>query len=114
MNKLVKLDLIDLQTAMEDLITQLPNMTMKTKIDVAARLRSVVKSCEAVDKAIKDEIKVIRHNEPGVVVGDLFKATLAMIPTTRLDQQKLQVDYPKAYAKCLETKEQARITFEAR
>jgi predicted phage-related endonuclease len=114
MNKIVKLDLIDLQTAMEDLIQQLPNMTMKTKIDVAARLRSVVKSCEAIDKAIKDEIKVIRNNEPGIVVGDLFKSTLAVIPTTRLDQKKLELEYPKAYAKCLETKDQIRISFEPR
>jgi predicted phage-related endonuclease len=114
MNKAAKLDLAYLQESMEDLQKQLETMTMKSKIDVAARLRSVVKSCEAIDKAIKDEIKVIRNNEPGIVVGDLFKASLSLVPTTRLDQKKLEVEYPKAYAKCLETKEQARITFEPR
>jgi len=114
MNKNVKLDLADLQFSMEDLAANLPNLTMKHKVDVAARLRAVAKACDAIDKAIKDEIKTIRNGEPGTVVGDMFKANLTIVPTTRLDQQKLQVDFPRVYAKCLVKTDVVRISFEPR
>ena len=114
MNKAVRLDLEALVEAMEDLGKNLDTMTLKTKIDVAARLRAVVKACEAVDAAVKAEIKVQRNGEPGMVIGDLFKAVMSIVPTTRLNQKKLEIDFPKAYAKCLEKSDVTRITYEAR
>ncbi len=114
MKSQVNLDLEDLLSAIESLQTMLGGMPQAVKVDVAARLRSLSKTIELMDTMIKEDLKVSLKGKPGTVVGETFKANIAYIPTTRLNQKALEMDYPKVYAKYLETKDQARVTFEAR
>ena len=114
MNKATKIDLADLTDAIEHLEKLVPSMTIETKVDVAARLNGLVKRAETMQSQIKDEIKAQRHGKSGYVLGEIFKAFLNIIHVTRLNQEALKVEYPRAYAKCLETTDQQRITFEAR
>ena len=114
MNTDVKTDLEDLTAVMEDLARRFPNMELKAKIDVAARLKAIAKAAKTIDELVKKEVKSRRKGKAGFVLGELFKAYLNLIPTTRLDQQKLEVKYPKAYADCLSTDDQERVTFEVR
>jgi len=114
MNTATAIDLADIQDAIESLHKNLGKLPLKAKVDVAARLRAVVKTATAMDEMVKAEIKASLKDKPGFVAGEIFKAALALIPTTRLNQKALELDYPKIYAKYLETKDQARITFEVR
>jgi predicted phage-related endonuclease len=114
MNDAVKTDLADLVDAIESLQKQLSKMPQAVKVDVAAKLRSLTKTADLIDKMIKEELKTALKDKPGVIVGELFKANIAYIATTRLNQEKLKEAYPKVYAKYLETKDQARVTFEVR
>jgi predicted phage-related endonuclease len=110
----VQIDLADLTSAVESLQMMLGGMTQATKVDVAARLRSLSKTAELIDAMIKEELKTALKGKPGVVVGELFKANIAYVPTTRLNQKKLELEQPKIYAKYLESKDQARVTFDVR
>ncbi len=114
MKSQVKVDLEDLLSAMESLQMMLGGMPQAVKVDVAARLRSLVKTADLIDAMIKEELKSQLKGKPGVVVGELFKANVAYVATTRLNQKKLELEQPKVYAKYLETKDQARVTFEVR
>ncbi len=114
MNTATAIDLADIVDAIESLAKNLAKLPLKAKVDVAARLKAVVKTASAIDEAVKVDIKAALKGKEGVVPGELFKAAMALIPTTRLNQKALEVDYPKVYAKYLETKEQSRITFETR
>ncbi len=114
MNTAVKTDLADLQDAIESLQKQLDKMPQAVKVDVAARLRSLVKTADLIDAIVKEELKTQLKGKPGVVVGELFKANVAYVATTRLNQKKLELEQPKVYAKYLETKDQARVSFEVR
>jgi|SRR5580765_2242588 len=114
MNKGLRNDLIDASDASERVLKRLPDMSLQDKVDAAARLRAVVKNCEAIDKAIKDEIKKkLRHKE-GTVLGDVFKANLNVIKTIRFDSGALKdADIDTFNRYCVE-QDQERITFEAR
>ena len=114
MNKALERDMMDASDATEHLLKRLPEMSMDEKIDVAARLRAIAKNCESIDKLIKDEITQKLKGKPGTVMGDVFKASLAMIPTTRFDQTAFKGAHPDLYDKWTVTKDQQRITFEPR
>ena|SRR5215475_6472343 len=114
MNKAVKLDLEDAAGAIEHLVAILPKMSLKDKIDACARLRGAAKSLETFDKAVKDEIKMQLQNAQGELFGGLFKAVLKKVQVTRLNQGKLKDERPNLFATYCETKDEARITFEAR
>ena len=114
MNDAVKTDLADLQDAVESLQKQLHKMPQAVKVDVAARLRSLAKTVEAIDASIKEQLKAVLKDKPGTIVGEMFKAEVAYVATTRLNQKKLEAENPKVYAKYLETKDQARVTFTVR
>jgi hypothetical protein len=114
MNDAVKTDLADLQDAMESLQKQFFRMPQAVKVDVAARLRALVKTADLIDAMAKEDMKTALKGKPGVVVGEMFRANVAYVPTTRLNQKKLEAENPKVYAKYLETKDQARVTFEVR
>lgn len=109
-----KNDLDDMTDAMESLQKQLHKMTQEVKVDVAARLRSLTKTAEVIDAFIKEDLKSSLKGKPGTVVGEMFRANVAYVATTRLNQKKLELEQPKTYAKYLETKDQARVTFEVR
>lgn len=114
MNKATEIDLADAMDAIENLGKRFPAMSLQDQIDIAARLKGVAKTCKTIDDAVKDEIKAKRKGKEGYVIGVLFKAWMALIPTTRINQEKLELEYPKAYAACLETKPVTRISFEVR
>lgn len=110
----VKHDLEDVSDAMEHLKAQLPRLTREESVDVAARVRAIAKTAEEIDKAIKAVIKTWRKGKEGTVLGEVFKAVLKLIPTTRFNSKALEAAEPKVYAKYLETDDVTRITFEAR
>ena len=114
MNTATKLDLEDLQSVMEALQKRLSKMDLATKVDVAARLRGASKTIELIDSMIKEDIKKQRKGQPGAVLGEVFKANLALVETTRLDQKALKEDEPAIYQQYLKIEEQARVTFEPR
>ncbi len=74
----------------------------------------MVNEKEGIDETLKEEIKTHRKGKPGNVMGEIFKAHLSKVPTTRLDQKLLQEKYPKAWTACQVTTSQSRITFEPR
>ena len=114
MNKAVRIDLEDAAGAIEHLLQVLPEMSIKDKIDACARLRGAAKSLDAFDKAVKDEIKAELRHKDGMLLGSLFKAILKNVQVTRLNQTKLKDERPNLYAMFSETKDESRITFEAR
>lgn len=114
MNKATEIDLSDAADAIEAIGKRFSKLSLEAKIDVAARLKGVAKTCKTIDEAVKDEVKSKRRGREGYVLGEMWKAFMALIPTTRLDQQKLELDYPEAYAACLKKTTQERITFEVR
>lgn len=110
----VKRDLEDLLDAIEHLKASLPRLTREEKVDVGARIRSLAKTCEEIDKSIKEDIKTWRKGKPGTVLGEIFKGILAETDVTRLNQKALQEAEPVIYEKYRETKPEQRITFMAR
>ena len=114
MTKATDIDLADAMDAIEDLGKRFDNLSLEAQIDVAARLKGVAKTCKAIDEATKEAVKKQRKGKMGYVFGSLFKAYLNLIPVTRLDQQKLELDYPDVYAECLKKSVDRRITFEVR
>lgn len=114
MNNQTTSDLTDLLACVESLQKDLPKMTLKTKVDVAARLNAVNKSIEKIVEAVKDDVYKQRKGKEGMVIGELFKAVLKFIPMTRLNQKKLEVEDTTTWNKYRETKDESRITFEVR
>lgn len=104
-------DLVDVVACIESIHKRVSSMTLKTKIDVAARLGSVAKHIEEMDEAIKDEIKAKANGKICEVLGGMFKAFVNIFPVNRLNQKLLEVNHPRIYAKCRETKDQTTVTF---
>ena len=114
MNKATEIDLTDAMDAIENLGKRFPTMSLDAQIDIAARLKGVAKTCKAIDEATKDAVKKQRKGRAGYVFGVLWKAYLNLVPVTRLDQQKLELDYPDVYAECLKKSVDKRVSFEVR
>jgi len=114
MNKTINTDLVDASDITEHLIKRLPGMSLEDKIDVAARLRAVVKNCGIIDDVIKTEIKTKLKNKDGLVMGDMFKARLAFNPVSRLNQASLKEAHPDIVEEFTEIKPEGRVTFEPR
>ena len=70
MNTLTKTDLEDLTLLLEDFVKRLPKMERKERIDLAARLKPAAKHLEAIDKAVKEEIKERLKGKEGTVLGE--------------------------------------------
>ena len=114
MNKSIKDDLLDASDATEHLLKRLPDLSLEDQVDIAARLRAVVKNCGAIDEVIKSNIKKKLREKDGTVLGDLFKATLAVITQKRFDSATFKADQPETYDKYCVDQEQRRVTFEPR
>jgi predicted phage-related endonuclease len=114
MNTETAIDLADLLDAMEHLHKMLPKLTLKTKVDVAARLKAIVKTAKSIDDDVKDEIKDHLKGKAGTVPGEIFKALVGIHPVTRLDQKLLKEERPKIYAEYEKTGDEERVTFETR
>jgi len=114
MNKAVRIDLADAADAIEHLLELLPKMSPQDKVDTCARLRGAAKSIDAIDKAVKDEIKASLGNKDGTLLGRLYKAILKYHTVTRLNQATLKLERPKIFEQYCDAKEEARVTFEPR
>ena len=114
MKTATKIDLTDVQDCMEALAKRWPKMTFAEQIDVVARLKATIKHCEAMEKAVKEQVKAKLGDQAGEVPGELFKATMRLDPVTRLDQQQLKVEYPKVHAACNKDAFNKVVTFVVR
>ena len=114
MKSQVQVDLGDMASAMESLQTMFSGLPQALKVDVAARLHPLVKAAELIDKMVKEEVKTALKDEPGTVNGQMFKAVVKHVQTSRLDQKGLKETYPKIHAKFYNKVEEARVSFEIR
>jgi predicted phage-related endonuclease len=114
MKSQVQVDLEDMTSAMQSLQTMFSGLPQALKVDVAARLHPVIKAAELIDKMVKEEVKTTLKDEPGVVNGQMFKAVVKHVETSRLDQKGLKETYPKIHAKFYNKVEEARVTFEVK
>ena len=114
MNKTLENDLVVASDATEHLIKRLPDLSLEDKVDIAARLRAVVKNIKAIDDSIKDDIKKKLRNKNGTVLGDVFKAQLAFNDVTRFKTTEFKTAHPELYEQWTETKPEGRILFEPR
>lgn len=114
MNKKIAIDLVDASEATEHLLKQLPDLSLEDQVDIAARIRAVVKNCEAIDRAIKDGIKKKLKNKDGTVLGDIFKANLAYTEVSRFDTTGFKEAHREQYEKWCVVKSEGRVTFEPR
>lgn len=114
MKKALEIDVSDLQQIMEGFVSKLESMPEKDLIDLAARLKPVAKSCEAVDKHVKALVKTKMKGREGAINGGLFKAVLKLVETSRLDQAALKADDPELFDSYCKKAVDERITFEVR
>lgn len=114
MKKSLELDLADLTAILESFTKKLETVAQGDLIDLAARLRPVVKQCTVIDEYTKGVVKQkLRHAE-GMVPGGMFKAVLKLVATKRLDQKLLKEEMPKIHAQyCLDATDE-RVTYELR
>jgi predicted phage-related endonuclease len=113
-SKLTETDLEDISFLFEELVKRLPKMALVQQVDVAARLRASAKHIEAIDKAVKAEIKKQCKGKEGYVNGIAWKAKLSLVPVKRLDQTSLKEQEPDIFDKYLKETEDQRVTFEPR
>jgi len=114
MIKALRDDLADASACLEDLVKRLSTMSREEQVDVAARIKAVAKSCEVIDTYVKDNIYKWRKGREGYVLGEIFKAFLKKVTTTRLDQKALKVEEPEIHTKFCKPSDSFPITFEAR
>lgn len=114
MKPAVEMDLADMADILDSFSKKLETMTLKDKIDLAARLKPVAKTCEVIDKSVKDEIKTKLKHDEGELKGSLFKAILKLIPIDRLDQKRFKEEKPVIYAQFVRNDTDERVTFELR
>jgi hypothetical protein len=112
--KALNLDLIDLGDILESFVNKLEKMAPADLIDLAARIKPAAKHIKAIDEYVKEFVKAERKGVEGDVLGTTFKATLNIVPTTRLDQKALQENKPTVYAQFLKSDPVERITFSVR
>lgn len=114
MKPAMKRDLVDLSDILEGFAAKLDKLTTADLIDLAARLKPVAKHCKAIDEFTKEFVKTKRDGKEGDVLGGEFKATLKLVPTTRLDQKGLKENEPKIHAAYNLEVTDERVSFELR
>jgi len=112
MRRSIRESLEDVSLLMEQLEAKLTELTLKEKVDVGARVRAIAKHCESIDESIKTALKA--RKDQGTVLGEVFKAIISWVPTTRFQQKEFEKADPKTYSKFLKSADQQRITFEPR
>lgn len=114
MKPAMKKDLKLLSEILEDIVSGLADFNQKDLIDITARLKPIHKAANTVLEHTKDFVKKKRDGVPGAVLGEEFKAVLAHVDTTRLNQRLLKEESPKVHAKYNEAVTDDRITYELR
>ena len=110
----IEIDLGDMVIILESFVKKLDTMLLKDQIDLAARLKPVVKHCETIDKTVKEVIKEKLKHEEGTLKGELFKASLKLVTIDRLDQKRLKAEKPTVYEQFIRNDTDERISFELR
>jgi predicted phage-related endonuclease len=100
----------------EKLYKDFATMKLADKVDTAARLQSVAKVLDAIDKETKDAIKKKKkpNEDEWSVLGHSFKAVAKVISSERLDQKLVKENYPEVARECTVTTESERISFKVR
>jgi hypothetical protein len=110
----VKNDLSDATESLEHLLKKYDDLTMAEKVDVGARVNAIAKSANALVELVKVDVKARRKGNEGEVKGEVFKAVLKLVDTTRLDQKGLKEERPEIHAAYNKDVTDERVTFEAR
>lgn len=114
MKKAMEVDLVDLAEILESFNTKLDKLSQADLIDLAARLKPVTKTCEAIDKYVKEFVKEKLKHEEGSVPGASFKAVLKLVPIDRFQTKVFQGEHPTQYKQYLREDTDERVTFEVR
>lgn len=117
MNKIMKEDLALLPDLFEDIKKGWDKLSLKEQIDAAARLNSIKNICEKLVEHTKDTVKLkfkAKKLAEGIEPGTYFNAVLTEVPTHRLDQTMLKIDYARAYNACNKAVVDRKINFTAR
>jgi hypothetical protein len=114
MRKSTDTDLKDLGDILEGITLKLTKMPEADLIDVAARLKPVAKHCKVIDEFVKAHVKTKLKGKAGFVLGDIFKAVLALVPTKRLNQKRLKEEEPEIHEAYNEPAEDEKVTFVVR
>lgn len=109
-----EIDLEDLKLIMEGFVAKFSKMPEADKVDLAARLKPIEKSCLAIDKEMKAYVKTKLKHKEGTLLGTLFKAVLKLVPTKRLNQSALKENEPEIHEEYNEDVTDERVTFELR
>ena len=114
MKKSLELDVRDLTTILETFTTKAELLDEAELIDLAARLKPAEKAIKEILELCKSNVKTKLRHKPGERLGQMFKAVLTLVPTTRLDQKALKEDEPLIHeAYCKECTDE-RVTFTLR
>ena len=114
MKKSFEVDLADLVDILEGFTKKLDKIPRDDLIDLAARLKPVVKHINVIDEFAKDYTKAYLKHKEGSLGGGLFKAVLKLVETTRLDQKGLKEGDPAIHAKYNKKVTDERVSFEVR
>jgi len=110
----VKNDLSDASESLEHLLKKYDDLSMVEKVDVGARVNAIAKNASALVEKVKEDIKARRKGKEGSVNGEIFKAVLKLVSTTRLDQKALKDELPDTHAEYNKDVTDTRINFEPR
>jgi len=114
MKKVQERDLDTLTAILEDFVDDLDSMMEGDLIDLAARLKPTAKACEAIDKHVKDMVKLKLKHKEGNRIGKMFRAVLTLVPVERFKQKELKEDDLITYSKYTRDDVDERVTFELR
>lgn len=114
MKKSLNQDLIDASEILENFVKVLETLPQADLIDLAARLKPIVKNCELIDKFTKEMVKVKLRDKEGDVLGGMFKANLKLIPVERLDQTAFKEARPSMFQQYVRENNETRISFVVR
>src|SRR5437773_2668084 len=99
MKRSIRESLEDSTAVMEYIVSKLPDLTLPEKVDVAARLKSISKHCEAIDKSVKEDIAAKLKGKDGTVLGELFKSVRKWIDKRVFDSKAFKEAEPALYEK---------------
>lgn len=114
MKKSMELDVTYLSGILEGFAKKLDKLSEADLIDLAARLKPVVKHCDEIDEYTKALVKDKLRDKDGERLGSMFKAVLTVSPVKRLDQTALKEAEPELFEEYSKEKPEGRITFSLR
>lgn len=89
-------------------------MPLREAIDLGARMRTLIKTAEAFDKAIKEEIKQELGNAPGTLNGEVVKAVVTEIKSNRFDLERFRLEEPAMAEEYTSVQSSLRVNYEVK